>query len=47
MSLGMEGLLYLFEDDKVTFISDGNRVGSLSTDNDVYVVRARLTYQLQ
>jgi len=29
-------LLYLFDEDKVTFFASGNLVGSLSTDNDVY-----------
>ncbi len=47
LSIGTEGLLYLFEEDKVTFFADGNRAGSLSIDNDIYVVRARLTYHLQ
>ena len=40
-------LLYLFDEDKVTFFASGNLVGSLSADNDVYVVKARLTYHLQ
>ena len=47
ISIGTEGLLYLFDEEKVTFFANGNRVGSLNTDNDFYVVRARLTYHFQ
>ena len=45
-SVGMEGLFYAFDDDKVNFF-DGDRVRSIDSDNDFYVVRARLTYHLQ
>lgn len=47
ISIGMEGLFYGFEEDKVVFFADGKRAGSVSADNDFYVVRARLTYHLQ
>ena len=43
----MEGLFYAFDEDKVDFFANGNRIRSLETDNDFYVVRARLTYHLQ
>ena len=46
-SLGMEGLYYAFEDDSVVFFdNDGGRVANIDSDNDFYVVRARLTYHL-
>ncbi len=47
ISIGMEGLFYGFDDDKVVFFADGKRAGSVSADNDFYVVQARLTYHLQ
>ena len=46
-NLGMEGLYYAFDDDKVEFFDNGNRVGSINSDNDFYVVRTPLTYHLQ
>jgi hypothetical protein len=46
VSLGMEGLYYAFEDDKARFFDNGNEVASINSDNDFYVVRARLTYHL-
>ena len=46
-SLGMEGLYYAFEDDKVLFFENGDQIATIHNDNDFYVVRARLTYHLQ
>jgi hypothetical protein len=37
-------LLYLFDEESVDFFAGGNPVARLKTDNDFYVVRARLTY---
>jgi opacity protein-like surface antigen len=48
ISLGMEGLYYAFDDDRIdVFDTDGDRIARIDSNNDFYVVRARLTYHLQ
>jgi opacity protein-like surface antigen len=44
VSIGMEGLYYFFDDSKVDFFADGDKVDSISTNNDLLVARARLTF---
>lgn len=44
VSIGMEGLYYFFDDSKVDFYSDGDKVESIDTNNDLIVARARLTF---
>jgi opacity protein-like surface antigen len=47
-SVGMEGLYYAFDDDDVDFfVVDGDRVGSIDSNNDFYVARARITYHFR
>ncbi len=44
VSIGMEGLYYFFDDDKVDFFVDEDRVDDTDIDNDFAVVRARLSF---
>ena len=43
----MEGLYYFFDDSKVDFFADGDKVDSIDINNDLFVARARLTFHFK